>query len=196
MMEKAYITAVLCSFLGLTILWSCLAGFNLPARFLILPTTISRTTPTATIPGNTGLRRCVDPLDPDEDLFDLRRLFIYPEHPIIGTNVSVGAFGYFNKKISANATNYFFADAANAGLVMYGDYDFCNLTTVVQTIDGVLGPVCPPVEGFGYLRTDFLIEDYWPAGDWHVHIDARNDSTADSARLFCVEGDVRVIRAD
>lgn len=76
-------------------------------------------------------------------------------------NVSITAFGYFTANVSIKATTFFFVDADNASLVVYGDEGYCN-TTTYQTINSISGPVCPPVKASAYLRTDIFLDDYWP----------------------------------
>ncbi|KAK4999579.1 Phosphatidylglycerol/phosphatidylinositol transfer protein [Elasticomyces elasticus] len=170
------------------------ASFDVAPPFTLFPITVWRTTPSSVIPGGTGLKHCDDPLDPATDLFKSNRLMISPNPPMIGRNVSIIAFGPFEADVSTNATTFWFVDADNAQLVGYGSEDFCDLTTVIQTVNGTTGASCPPTTGSAFLRTDVSIGEYWPPGDWHVHIDARNGTTGDAARLFCIEGNINVRR--
>ena len=53
-----------------------------------------------------------------------------------------------------NMTVAFLIDAANAGLVVVGEDNLCNLTTVVQEVDGLSKETCPPNEGGAWMFTN------------------------------------------
>lgn len=71
--------------------------------------------------------------------------------------------GRFKDDLPTNGTNFYFMDADHASLVGWGEEGFCNNTDVVQTVDSILGPTGPPVEGHALLRRDILIDGHWPA---------------------------------
>ena len=76
--------------------------------------------------------------------------------------MTIAIFGTFKANVGVNATTWYFVDADHAGLVGWGDEEFCSRTTVLQATDGFSRDKCPPTEGCAVLLTDFLIEWYWP----------------------------------
>ena len=77
--------------------------------------------------------------------------------------MTISIWGRFKADIGSNATTWWFVDASHAGLVGWGDEEFCSRVEVYQTIDEVTQAICPPVEGDAVLQTELTIDGYWPS---------------------------------
>lgn len=69
--------------------------------------------------------------------------------------------GTFHKPITENATDFFFMISGESAVAAWGDDSVCNLTTVRQSIDGIVRENCPPNRGFAMLTLEWTPEYYW-----------------------------------